>query len=434
MTTDTGPLPGGDASRRWYRRVLADTRPLTESPAFRRLWLGGLLSGFGTRMTAVAVPIQVYGMTHSSLAVGMIGLVTVVPMIVLGLLGGAIADAFDRRRLVLLTGSLLSLLSLLFAAQALADLRQLWLLYALIAVQAALSAVDQPARRVFQRRLLTPARMPAAAALFFLSGQVTTIVGPLVAGVLIGLAGAQLVYLIDAVTFIAALLYSVVGLPAMPPEGSAAGPNLRAVVAGLRYVRHNPIIAGAMLIDLNATIFGMPLALFPALAETRFGGGPDVVGLLYAALAVGGVIASTLSGLFTGLPRQGLAITLAVLVWGIAFIGFGATTVLWVALVLLAVAGAADVVNGVFRNAILQSRAPDVLTGRVNSVGFIVGTGGPQLGSVESGLVASATSPAFSALSGGVLCVVGVVVLAALSPAFLRYDPRRYADKTSNST
>lgn len=425
MTTE-GDAATAPSRRPLYQRLLADTRPLQESPAYRRLWIGQSLSIIGSRMTGVAVPIQVYALTHSSLAVGMIGLTVAVPLIGLGLLAGSIADAFDRRRLVMGTTTLLAVVSLLFALQALLDLRWLWLLYVLIAVQSCLSAIDQPARRTFIPRLLPPNRIPAATALAFLSFHVSNTAGPLVAGTIIAASGLQAAYIIDAVSFFCSF-YGVMRLPAMPPRGGGASPGLRAVAEGLRFVRRQPIIAKALIVDMNATIFGMPFALFPALAATRFGGGSQTVGLLFAAPAIGGVIASACSGPLSHINRQGRAVLIAVAVWGAAIAGFGATTSLWLGVTLLAIAGAADVINGVFRTTIIQVNTPDALQGRVNSVEFVVGAGGPRLGDVESGVVASVTSPAFSAVSGGLASLVGVVLLGLINPAFIHYDARKPA-------
>lgn len=421
--TEGGDSTATPAKPPLYQRILADTRPLRESPAYRRLWIGQSLSTIGSRMTSVAVPVQIYALTHSSLAVGMIGLTVAVPLIGLGLVGGAIADAFDRRTLVMVTTGLLAAVSLFFALQALLDLRQLWLLYVLIAVQSCLSAVDSPARRTFIPRLLPPERIPAAVALSQLSFQISLTVGPLIAGAIITAAGLQTAYLVDAASFFFAF-YGVLRLPAMPPHDGGARPGLRAVVEGLRFIRRQPVIATVLLVDLNATIFGMPFALFPALAATHFGGGPRTVGLLYAAPAIGGVIVSAFSGPLSHIRRQGRAILVAVVIWGAAIAGFGVTNLLWLGAILLAVAGGADVVNGVFRATIIQVNTPDALQGRVNSVGFVVGEGGPRLGDVESGVVASLTSPVFSAISGGLVSIVGVVALALLRPAFARYDAR----------
>ncbi len=414
------------SARPLYQRILADVRPLQESPAYRRLWIGQSLSGVGSQMTSVAVPIQVYTLTHSSLAVGMTGLAIAIPLVGLGLAGGSIIDAFDRRALVLVITSLLAIVSLLFALQALLDLRQLWLLYALVAAESSLVAVNAPAGRTFIPRLLPAERVPAAAALSSLSFQANLAIGPLLAGTIIATAGLPVAYLVDAASF-AFSLYAVARLPAMPPQTRGARLGLGAVVEGLRFVRHQPTIASALLVDLNATIFGMPFALFPALAATHFGGGAGTIGLLYAAPAIGGLVSSTFSGPLMHVRHQGRAILLAIAVWGAAIAGFGATSLLWLGVILLAIAGGADVVNGVFRNTIIQVNAPDALQGRVNSVGFVVGFGGPQLGGVESGVVASLTSPVFSAVSGGLASVAGVMLLSLLRPGFARYDARKHS-------
>jgi MFS family permease len=403
------------------RALLADTRPLQESPDYRRLWLGAALSSVGSQMTSVAVPVQIYTLTHSSLAVGLIGVPLAVPLLTLGLLGGSFADAGDRRRLVLLTSSLLAVVSLAFAAQAVLDLRRVWLLYVLIAVQSSLSAVDQPARRTIVRRLLPDERIRAASALTFLSFQVSVIVGPLLAGLLIATVSFGAVYLVDALSFVVAL-YAVLRLPPMPADEGTDRPGLRAIVEGLRFVRRHAVLGSLLLADLNATIFGFPRALFPAIAAAQFGGLRSV-GLLYAALAMGGVVSAVFSGSLERVHRQGLALLVSIGVWGAAIAGFGLARSFPLAVALLALAGAADVVNGVFRTTILQVVTPDALQGRVNSVGFVVGVGGPDLGDVEAGAVAALTSPAISAVAGGLACVVGVVAIGLAAPGLVRYRP-----------
>jgi len=430
----TGPASQPPARK----RLLADTRPLRESPEYRRLIIAGALSAVGSRMTAVAVPIQVYVLTHSSLAVGLLGLAVAVPLITLGLLGGSFTDAVDRRTVVLVTSSLLAVISLAFAAQALLDLRQVWLLYVLTACRSGLFAIDQPARRAFIPRLLPPDLFPAAAALSFLSFQISLIVAPLLAGVVIAAAGLQTAYFVDAVSFVFAI-YGVLRLRQMPPQGGVHGAHagggapsgLAAVAEGLRFVRHQPVLAMVLLVDLNGTIFGMPFALFPALAATHFGGGARTVGLLYAAPAIGGLLLSVLSGSLSHVRRQGLAVLLAIGVWGMAITGFGLTSWLWLAVILLAVAGAADVVNGVFRSTILQVNTPDALQGRVSSVGYVVGAGGPSLGDVEAGAVAALTSPVISAVSGGLACVAGVILLGLAVPDLARYDAHKARNASS---
>lgn len=373
----------------------------------------------GSRMTAVAVPVQLYLLTHSSFAVGSIGLALALPLISLGLLGGSLADAMDRRKLVLITGSLLAAVSLAFAAQAFLDLRQAWLLYVLTVLQSSAMAVDQPARRTFIPRLLPSEGLPAAYALQYLSGQLAVVAGPLIAGFLIAGVGLQWVYMVDAASFIVGL-YAVFRLPPVSGESVKSALSLRAALEGLRFIRHRPVIATVLLADLNATIFGMPFALFPALAATHFGG-LRWVGVLYAAPAVGGVIAAALSGPVSHIERQGLAVLLSIGVWGAAIAAFGFTQVLPLAVVLLAIAGAADVVNGVFRSTLVQVDTPDELQGRVGSVAFVVGTGGPELGNFEAGAVAQLTSPATSAVLGGLASLVGVIIIGLASPALARY-------------
>lgn len=403
--------------------LLIDIRPLRESEEYRRLWAGQSLSSIGSSMTSVAVAIQVYSLTHSSLAVGAIGLATAVPMLTLGLFGGSIADAVDRGKLTLITSFGLLVISTLFAVQALLDLRQLWLLYALIAVQAGLSAIDAPARATFLPRLLPDDLLPAAIALRKLSFQVTMVIAPLLAGVLIAAAGLRAAYLVDVATFGVAI-YSLLRLRPMPPEGGGSRPGLRSVVEGLRYARGNRLIAMIFLVDMNATVLAMPVALFPALAETQFGGGPRTVGLLYASIGIGGLVAAVLSGPLGRIRRQGRAMLVGTAVWGAAIAGMGCSPWLWPAVALLAFAGAADIVTTVMRATILQVNTPDELRGRLNGLDFVVGVGAPKLGDIRAGAVAGLTGPAVSTITGGLACLIGAALLALASPAFTRYDAK----------
>lgn len=384
------------------------------------MWLGQSLSSVGNQMTNVAVPVQVYAMTHSSLAVGAVGLAVGVPFIAVGLLGGSLADAVDRRKLVIVTSSGLALLSAVFALQAALNLNQLWLLYVVVAVQSCLFAVDQPARSTFIPRLLPSERISAATALTQLSFQLSGTVGPLLAGVVIAAAGLKAAYIIDATTFSIAV-YTVVRLRAMPPEGGGAAPGVAAVAEGLRWVRHQPVIAMIFLVDLNAMIFGMPRAVFPALAATHFGGGTRTVGLLYAAPAIGGLLGAAFSGPLAHVRRQGMAVLISIAIWGASIAGFSVSRSLLLGAVLLAVAGAADMVSAVFRQTILLQNVPDALLGRISAVNFVVVAGGPRFGDLEAGGVATLTTPVFSAVSGGLACLVGVVVLGLAVPAFARY-------------
>ena len=321
-------------------RLLADVTPLRESAPFRRLWAGTTVSSVGSALTGFAVVLQVYDLTRSPFAVGVFGVAQVVPTLVVGLLGGPVTDAFDRRKLVLITSSCLAAVSAALAAQAFAGLGLLWLLYALVAVQSAVSAVDRPARSTFIPSLLPPSQLAAGLALDRLSRQIMLTAGPALAGVIAAAPhlGLRACYLIDVVSFTAAL-YGIARLPAMRPQGGARRLGARAVAEGIGFIRRSQVITGAFLADLNATVFGLPAALFPAINAERFGGDPRTLGLFVAAVGVGGLASSALSGPVRHVSRQGRAMLYTVAVWGAAFAGFAVAPSLWLTLSLLAVAG-----------------------------------------------------------------------------------------------
>jgi MFS family permease len=370
--------------------------------------------------------LQVYDLTHSPFAVGLLGVAQMVPTLVVGLLGGPVADAVDRRKLVLVTSSCLAVVSAAFAAQAFAGLGQVWLLYALVAVQSSLSAVDRPARSTFIPSLLPARQLAAGLALDRLSFQIVLTAGPALAGLIAAAPhlGLQACYLIDAVSF-AAALYGVARLPAMRPHGGGTRPSPRAVAEGVSFIRRSKVLTGAFLTDLNATVFALPLALFPAINAERFGGDPRTLGLFMTAIGVGGLAGAAFSGPVGHVSRQGRAMLFTVAVWGAAFAGFAVAPGLWLTLGLLAVAGAADNFTVVFRVAIATSVTPDQLRGRVLAADYVVGAGGAQLGSLEAGALGSLTSPTIGALTGGLLTVLGTVVIGLALPAFTRYrrDP-----------
>ena len=403
-------------------RLLADITPLRESPAFRRLWIGSTLSAVGSALTLFAVPLQVYDITRSPFAVGAIGVAEVIPTVAIGLLGGAIADAVDRRKLVLVLSSGNAALSAGLAAQAFAGLRSVWLLYALVAMSASVSAINSPVRRTFIPSLLPPDQLPAGLALNRLSFQIMLTTGPALAGLITAAPGLglQACYLIDAVSFTCSL-YGVARLPALPRTAGAARPGPRAVAAGVRYIGRSRVLAGAFLADLNATIFGLPVALFPALNAERYGGDPRTLGLFTTAIGVGGLVSATLSGPVGRIVRQGRAMLLAVAVWGAAFAGFAVFTTLWLTLLMLAIAGAADTFTVVFRGTIVQQTTPDEFRGRVTAADYVVGVSGGQLGNLEAGALGSLTSPTISALAGGLVTVAGAVVIGLALPTFTRY-------------
>jgi MFS family permease len=417
-----GRAEGEERGQVRVTRLLADISPLRESPAFRRLWAGSTLSSVGGAMTDFAVPLQVYNITRSPLAVGAIGLAQMVPTLGIGLLGGSLADATDRRKLVLVASGCLAAVSAALAAQAFAGLRLVWLLYLLVAVQSGLSVISGPAMRTFIPGLLPVRLLPAGLALNRLSFQVMLTAGPALAGLITAVPalGLRACYLADAASF-AAALYGVARLPAMRPPAGQARPGLRAVADGVRFIRHSQPLAGAFLADLGATVFALPAALFPAINAERFGGDPRTLGLFTAAIGVGGLASAALSGPLGRVSRHGLAMLGAVAVWGAAFAGFAVAPSLWLTLTLLAVAGAADTVTVVLRGAIVQMATPDPLRGRITAAEFVVGAGGGQLGNLEAGALGTLTSPVISTLAGGLVTVAAVIVIGLGLPAFTRY-------------
>ena len=405
----------------FWRRIAADTTPLKESADYRRWWFGYSLSFTGTQLTQFAIPLQVYAITRSSLYVGLVGLVVVVPLVVMGLVGGSIADAVDRRRLTLITGTGLMVLSVLLAALAAAGVQRLSVLYVIAGVQGAFSATDSSARGAILPRLVRRELLPSANALGQLGFQTGLSAGPLLGGLLVGSLGFAWAYGLDAASFVA-VLYAIWRLPAMPPEGGGSKAGVASVLEGLRYLGPRKNLLMTFLVDTNAMVFGMPRALFPAIGVTWFHGGAGTVGLLAAAPSLGALVGAMTSGWAAHVRRQGLAVLVSVAVWGGSIALFGFTRVLWLALILLAVAGAADMVSAIFRNTIMQVATPDSLRGRLQGVFIVVVTGGPRIGDVEAGSVAAAFGTQLSVVSGGLACMAGVGLLAAMFPTFARYD------------
>jgi MFS family permease len=403
-------------------RLLTDITPLRESAPFRRFWVGMTLSGVGSALTIFAVPLQVYDITRSSFAVGAIGIASLVPTVSIGMFGGSLADAYDRRKLVLVTTCGQAVLAATLAAQAFAGLSVVWLLYALVALSSAFSAVSQPAQRTFVPSLLPPDQLSSGLALNRVTFQLMLTVGPALGGVITAAAGGHLqaCYLLDAISF-GARLYCVARLPAMPPQPGAARAGPRAVAAGLQFLRRSPVLTGAFLTDLNATIFGLPTAVFPAINAERFGGNPATLGLFTAAIGVGGLVSSAVTGPVGRMRRQGAAMLSTVAIWGAAFAGFALAHTLWLVLGLLAVAGAADTFTVVIRGTIVQTVATDEFRGRLTAAEYVIDVTGASLGRLESGAVGSLTSPTISALSGGLITVALSVALAVALPGFARY-------------
>jgi MFS family permease len=405
------------------RRLVADLTPLRESPTYRRWWAGYAVSNIGSQLTVVAAQLQVFHITHSSFDVGITGLVTVVPLIAFGLFGGSIADAVDRRKLMLATESTMAVLSALLLVQAATHLDQLAVIYVLLGLQAGVFSVDSAARGATLPRLVRAELLPAANSLGQLGWNTALTLGPLLAGLVVATAGFSAAYAIDVASF-TAVLYGVVRLPHIRPDSTSHRVGFKSVAEGLRFLAPRKNLMMTFLVDIDAMVFGMPRALFPALAVRTFHGGAQTAGLLYASPAIGAFLGAAFSGWAGRVRRQGLAVLVSVAVWGASVAAFGLTRVLWIGVVLLAVAGAADMVSAIFRSTILQVATPDSLRGRLQGVFTVVVAGGPRLGDVESGTVASLVSTEFSVVSGGIACLAGLLSLAVRYPSFARYDAR----------
>jgi MFS family permease len=433
-------------------RLLADTTPLRVSPEFRRLWWGQGLASLGSQLAVVAVGLQVYALTGSTLSVGILGLCALVPLVALGLYGGALVDSHDRRTVALWASTGLWVVSIAIALQAWLGFRSVELLYALVALQSAAFAINNPARSAIVPRLLPPELMPAANALQTIAWSTAFTVGPLLGAVLVAVWGYPVTYTIDVVTF-AFALWALRLLPSMPPLVDDGAPPRRAglgsITEGLRYLATRPNVRMTFLVDLAAMVLSFPRVLFPAVGAVIIGGGEATAGALSSAVALGGVLAGVLSGPLGLVRAQGRAIAWAVTCWGLAVAGFGLTVVwaratqvaagtagetasarpvLWaalvVALLMLTLAGAADSVSSVFRQSILQTATPDAMRGRLQGVFIVVVAGGPRLGDVVGGANATWLGEGWAAVVGGLACVVVVAVLVRSQSRFLAYDAR----------
>lgn len=400
------------------RSAAIDTRPLAY-PDFRRLWSSNAVSFIGFQLTAVAVPVQVFEISGSSLWVGVLGGAALVPLIIFGLLGGAISDAVDRRVVLLVSSVVLWLATWGLLAQALLGMRSIWLIFVLVAVQSAAFAVTSPTRSAIIPRLLPVEMVASANTLNFTFSNIGTIAGPLIAGVLISHGSYAIVYAADAVLYTFAL-YAAIRLPAMPPTGPKSPPGLRSVLEGLAFIATRPVLLASFGVDIVAMVLAMPRALFPEIGAARFGG-EQAVGWLFAAIAIGSVTGGLVSGWIGRIQRQGVALIGAVVAWGVAVALAGLAGQLWLAVLFLAVAGAADLVSGVYRQTILQIYAPDEMRGRMQGVFTVVVAGGPRLGDVRAGVTAAGIGATASWVWGGVACVVVVLLVALLVPAIRTY-------------
>jgi MFS family permease len=412
--------------------LLADVRPL-RNQHFRRLWVANIVTVIGAQLTVVAVPAQLYADTGSSAYVGLAGLFGLVPLVVFGLYGGALADVFDRRTLLIVTTLGLIVTSALFWAQAAAGSTNPWLLLCLFSVQQAFFAVNQPTRSAIIPKLVDTALLPAANSLNMTVTMAGAIAGPLVAGVLIPVMGFEWLYLIDTLTLFATLS-AVVRLPSLKALDAATSvPGIRAVIDGFVYLRTQPVLMMSFVVDLIAMVFGMPRALFPEIAHVSFDG-PDeggiVFALLFAAIPAGAVIGGVLSGWVSRIERQGRAVVICIVVWGLAMTGFGVavafadrwmSTMLVVALLMLLIGGAADMASAAFRSSMLLTAADDAMRGRLQGVFIVVVAGGPRIADTLHGATAVAVGTAAAAAGGGALVVIGVVAASLAVPSFVRY-------------
>jgi len=398
-----------------------DLRPLRRHRDFRALFAAQFVSFLGSMVTYVALPYQMFTLTHSSLKVGLLGLAELLPLLSTAFLGGALADTVDRRRLVLATEVGLGLGSGALALSAFAGPPPVWALYAVAAVMSALNGLQRPSLDALGARLVEPDEMPAMASLAAFRGSVAMIAGPALGGALIAATGLGPTYLFDVATYAFSFL-AIRTIRSAMPAAAGGGVSLRGVLEGFRYARSRQELIGTYVVDFVAMVFGMPLALFPALAAAR--GGPRMLGLLYAAPAGGALLASLTSRWTPRVHRHGLAVLLAATVWGLAIVAFGFSAGLVPAVLFLGLAGGADAVSGMFRMTLWNQTIPDALRGRLAGIELVSYMSGPLLGHVEAGLVAAAFSVRVSVVSGGVLCVIGVLACAALLPRFVGYDAR----------
>jgi MFS family permease len=405
-----------------WRRLHVDTRPLRRRD-FRNLWLGQMVSTIGAEIAVVAVPFQVYKLTGSTALVGLLGLASLVPLLFVPLVGGAFADALDRRTVVLVTETGLAVVSGLFLVNALLPSPRVWALFVLQSLAVAVYSFGRPALASLAPRLVPDEELAAANSLTSVYSSLSSVAGPALGGVIIATAGVPWTFGIDAATYAASLV--VIGwLPKLPPLAEVDRPSFRSIVDGFRFLKGRQALIGIFAVDTNAMVFGMPSALFPAIALHRLHGTASTVGYLYAAPYAGALACSLLSGWCSHVRRMGLAITVMACLWGGAIAGFGLTTTLWPALALLAVAGGADFYSAVLRSTMLLRSTPDHLRGRLLGIEFMQVASAPSLGDLEAGVLASLTSLRFSIVSGGVACIFGCVLTALALPRFLNYDAR----------
>jgi len=403
-------------------RARIDLRPLRRRH-FRNLWLGQAISSIGAEIAIVAVPYQAYTLTHSTAVVGLLGLASLAPLLVVPLVGGALADAVDRRTLLLRTETGMAIVSALFLANSLLAQPRVWALFVLQALAVGIFSLGRPAMATLTPRLVPDEELEAAMAVESVYGSLAAVGGPALGGLLIAAAGVPWTYAIDLVTY-AASFVALALLPRFAPSGEAERPSLHSIVEGFRFLVSRQALLGIFAVDTSAMVFGMPSALFPAIALHRLGGNAATVGYLYAAPYAGALLGSLVSGWTSHVRRQGIAVTIAACAWGAAIAAFGFTTSLWPALAFLAIAGGSDFFSAVLRSTMLVRVTPRHLLGRLSGIEWAQVAAAPNLGDVEAGVLASLTSIRFSVVSGGVFCIIGCVVVTLALPGFRRYDSR----------
>lgn len=411
------------ARRKRFGSLVIDIEPLRIAP-FRRLWAGTAVTAIGSQLTTVAVPKQVFDLTGSSAWVGLTGAVALVPLLVFGLWGGAIADTVDRRKLLIVGNTGIALVSAMLWVQAALGLGSVWLVLVLLAFNQAFFAINMPTRGAIVARLVSPELLPAATALTSTMNMFGTVFGPMAAGALMPVLGLPTLYLLDSIALVITL-YPVWRLPALPPlSGQVRKAGLGDVFDGFRYMATQKVLLASFVVDIIAMVAGMPRALFPEMAERTFGdphGGGMALGWLFAAIPIGSVVIGLLSGWLGRVRRQGVAVVVAICIWGLAVAGFGLARSLWLAVALLVIGGAADMVSAIYRQSILQVAATDEMRGRMSGAFIVVVAGGPRIADVVHGWSGAAVGTATAATGGGLLVVVLIAVAVAALPAFWRY-------------
>lgn len=420
-------------------RLLADLTPLRESPAFRRLWIGNSLSAVGSQLTLVAVSLEIYKLTNSSFHVGLLGLFALVPLVLAGLYGGSIADAHDRRKVALGSAVVLWAATAGIAVQAWLQVDNVWVLYALVAIHSGAGGINQPVRGAIIPAIVGAKLLPAANSLNMVTFGIAMMVGPLLGGLLVARIGYGWTYTLDVITYTAAV-WSVYRLPSLPPVGAKVKAGIRSVIDGFRFLGTQPNLRMTFFIDLVAMIMAAPRALLPAIGAILIGGDEMTVGILLAATAMGAFLAGLFSGPLGRIHRQGAAVYVSVCAWGLSIGAFGVVVILargtglppgggasawiWPAAACMAAAGIADAISSVFRTTILQTATPDHLRGRLQGVFIVVVAGGPRVGEILSGGVASGIGEGLTLAVGGLLCILLATALMRWQPGFLRYDAR----------